>query len=154
MEPISGTIATVKSLLEIARGIQSMTEDMKVRGKVSELLDKINDLQIDALDSTERLRNLMDENRGLKEKINEYNDWDKRKADYAQFQLKSKSVVMIPKAGDGSSYQKVWYCANCFLKRELSPLQRNAPMAEAPFNCPNCKSTVILGMGEWNEFKV
>ena len=140
MNEISLAITAIKTALELAKGLSSLSKDVAVQQKAAELLGTITDLN----DKILNLQNLITQTKltadQWEQKALKREEWDKTKSTYSTYNPTPQVHVYIaPKEGQLID-QAEWYCKNC---ADIEMLQSTFQLthhsaAGKQFSCHNC----------------
>lgn len=128
---MSDIITGIATALTVATRLRAINKNINN----AEINDLLADLSIELSTTRVQIADLLDQNRLLKEKLVEKNDWKERADEYVLVETKGGAVVR-EFVGDGISH---YACPSCSEKREIHILQ-DCKVFTGEFKCPNCKA--------------
>jgi hypothetical protein len=124
-------------------GLFSEKVDERVKEKLREILNTIDNLQNSALEKNETMFAMQHELYELKDKLRNIEDWKSKFVNYELVTTPGKGVV-YKFNGNPSHY----ICPACVVKKEIQILQDNDSMS-GEFTCPGCKSQFSVNVAEY-----
>lgn len=116
------------------KGLLDKKIDSEVQEAIRGVLQQLDAAQENAFELREERIRLADENRGLKEQIREFENWEARAKGYVLTQTEGGATVY---ASEGPPPH--YACPSCFERRNLEVLQ-NRRVVAGIFDCPGCKT--------------
>lgn len=143
MSLILGTVSSLKTAGDIAKGLMDLKSISEVRGKVIELQSVILSAQSSAMEANAKQSELVDTIRDLKEEIARMKAWNSQKQRYKLTSPWAGAFVYSLKESMKDSEPPHWICANCYENGKKSIIQErgNSKTGYREFFC-NCGSIV------------
>jgi transcriptional regulator with GAF, ATPase, and Fis domain len=142
---ITAIIGGIKSITEIAKGLKSAYDSHTVMQAQADILEKLTNLQMDALALQEKASSLINEKDELQKKVTEFEQWKETEADYELKEITTGKFVYAFKETGKSQKPSHWLCTNCYGQRKKSILQASYHGEfDATYFCPNCNLQMIL----------
>jgi hypothetical protein len=123
--------------LELLKAIRELTKNR-------ELNDQIIPLQSIILDLQTQHSELIDTKRKIEQKLIEYENWNKEKANYERKRIHD-IWVYVPKPDSDLPQENYWVCENCMDNKRLKSvfqLTERAHTADV-YKCQNCPTVEI-----------
>lgn len=137
MSDINSIMVTAGSALNIISTISEIAKNDKIKAKTIELTSCITDIQSKLLTVQKESLEIFEENKKLKQKIDDFDKWEEIKKYYTLMKL-GKSHLYQSNELNPIKDSKIFICPNCFTDRIESILQY---LNAGKFNCPKCKNT-------------
>lgn len=143
-----------KTVIDIAKGLQSLSVSTEVREKTSALLDAVVDARFKLLEASDSQTALLNRIKELERKIASFEDWNSEKERYQLQAVDLGAYAYMHKPGMEGSEPAVWLCQKCFEDRHKSVLQCQGKVMQAgglhglkfAWNCGRCKSGIEVGV--------
>lgn len=138
MDPIAGigsALGSINAAISLVRVAVGAKMDAEVRAKVLEAMDALIQSQTQLLDARIQMHDLVDENRTLKRKLEEREDWKQRADRYELVKAPGGAMVHQFK-GEPAHYA----CPACFERQQVQVLQDRRVMS-GDWSCPSCDKT-------------
>ena len=132
---ISAAYEGLKYAKDTIKTLSGLKIETKTIQKINEAVKKVGDAQDILFGLREALFRLQDENRGLRNLINENDEWAKRKSKYELTTTDGGAVVYQSLEGT-----KHFACPNCIERKEIQILQ-DKRVLNGEFGCPGCGKT-------------
>lgn len=148
MGSISAAIGGLKTAADIAKGFLDLKEAASVQGKVIELQGVILAAQSSALAAQSDQFSLLEEIRGLKQKMADLEAWNAEKQRYELKALATGIVAYSLKPSMSNGEPAHYLCANCFAAGKKSYLQQHisGPYYDE-FMCRGCGDKIPVNKG-------
>ena len=143
---IAAAIGSLRAASELTKGFLDLKEAAAVQGRVIELQSVILSAQSSAMAAQSDQMTLLEEIRGLKEKMAKLEAWETEKQRYqlTDFGSGTFAFVLKPEKADGEPPHKI--CANCYNEGQKSILQFSHNSGSRQFvDCRRCKTQTALG---------
>ena len=114
---------SVRLASDIVKSLLTISKEVAVNEKASELLQVIISLQNDLLSLQSQYSGLLEAKCDLEQKLAELDNWKEIESQYDLHRLSSGSVIRLPNKFHPTPDKKYWLCANCFEKKKKSFLQ-------------------------------
>lgn len=138
---ITSLIASSKTAYEIAKGINSLKSEIDRNESISKILEILLSVQTQALSVNAIAQKLQEEKVSLTQKIMEFEDWSKRKANYELKELAPDVPAYFRKKADETKDPTVWICPYCYDQKKESFLQLSSQTKDSfLYLCPVCKA--------------
>jgi len=140
MDPIA-IMSSIKSAIDLARGIKDVVADSELKIKTSELVDTIIAIQGIVLSLQSENQSLLQSNYELTQKIVKFESWEKEKKKYKLIEISKGVVVFAFDSSQDPSIPSHYICKNCYNDHQASILDpiyiRNDG---SRYSCPRCKA--------------
>src|SRR3954463_13080578 len=138
---IQGTITSLKTASDLARGFLDLKSMTDVQAKVIELQSIILSAQSSALAANSEQASMAEEIRDLKQRIAAMEAWGKEKQRYALLAVEPGIFVYALKGSEAKGEPPHWVCAHCFNLGSKFLLQNQGDFYGASeHECPSCKA--------------
>jgi DNA-directed RNA polymerase subunit RPC12/RpoP len=139
---ISSFVTSVRTAIEMGKGIFSTKKAVEIQQKILPFLEKLIVLEKEALAMQVRIRELEEEKETYRKKVLEF---EKGEEIVSQYELKEVAPgirVYIRRGTNETDFKKVeWVCPYCFSQRIKSSLQREyGSQTSGSYICIKCKS--------------
>jgi hypothetical protein len=150
MGSIAAAIGGLKTAADIAKGFLDLKEASAVQGKVIELQGVILAAQSSALAAQSDQFSLLDEIRGLKQKMADLEAWKAEKERYQLNDVGHGSLAYVLKEDmlGGEHPHKI--CAACYQHGKKSILQPDQDGFDLLLKCLECKAQIKIGSEPFN----
>ncbi len=133
-------LSALKTLKDIIKSFSSLSSDVAIKEKTSELLGIIVDLQGDILLMQSEYGELLKSKNDLEKELIELKDWEKTKSQYKLKKIASGTFVYSYEDSHDSKDPPHWLCANCYHNGKKSILQFSTKAFF--YFCPKCKTEI------------
>lgn len=142
---IQGTITSLKTASDLARGFLDLKSMSDVQAKVIELQSIILSAQSSALAANSEQASMEETIRELKQRISAIEAWAREKERYALLALEPGIYVYALKESAANGEPPHWVCAHCFNLGSRFLLQNQGDFYGASeHECPSCKAKIKL----------
>lgn len=145
MTEITGLIASIKAVTDIAKGLKSVYDHNTVMERTNQITERLSSVLQEMLTLQEEHSALLQEKDKLEKVIANNNEWAITKSQYKLEEISAGSFVYVPNESHPSPEPKHWLCQNCLdNERKKSILQLEQKMLDGShlFRCAACKSFV------------
>jgi hypothetical protein len=142
---ITGLISSAKAAYDIAKGIDSLSEEVAVKEKAAELLRIIIAQTDDIMSLQEKYEKLSDSKKTIEEKLANLENWKEIASQYQLEQVSPGVFAYVPIRNSNVSDPMHWLCPRCFEDRKKSILQL-AKERFVPFKyiCLECQNAIYV----------
>lgn len=146
---IGAAIASLKAAGDMAGAFLKLRDIAQVQGKVIELQSVILSAQQGAMASQGEQLALLEDKRGLEQKIADLEAWDRQKERYQLSEVGRGALAYTLKPDADPPEPDHMACANCFDHGRRSILQRSrSGTVEHTFKCPSCAAEIMVPVKE------
>jgi hypothetical protein len=142
---IKALYSGVRAVSEIANGIISLSKNVAVNQKASELIEKIIGLQNDILLIQEKYEQLSESKKIVEEKLANFENWEEIASRYLLEEISPGVFTYVLKKNDNVADPKHWLCPKCFEDRKKSILQlAKERMVPFKYICLECQNAIYV----------
>jgi Zn finger protein HypA/HybF involved in hydrogenase expression len=141
----SAAISSLKAAMDIAKGIQALDSDAKIKLATIELMEKILSAQQDAFEAQQERATLLARIGELEAKIGQSDGWESEKQRYQLQEFPTGSMAYVLKAEAAADQPMHRICAACYEGGHKSILQTTLRHGGGEkVECPRCGSKLKL----------
>lgn len=142
MDPIA-MITGIKTAIDLASAIKTISDDVELKSKTSDLYNTIIALQTGIMEMQAQNSSLLQENNSLSKKLMKIETWENEKSKYLLREICTQVFVYESKSTDTNTDPNHWLCAQCYNKGVKSILQlRTKNPSGSYYICHNCNSEI------------
>lgn len=143
---IDSVLSPLKSASEIVKGVVDVRDQIKLGEMQTQLLAQIVAAYQGAIAAQSHEAAMLEENRGLREKVAHLENWQAEKKRYRMHQLPPGITVYALKPEEANGDPPHYACANCYQRSQIRVLQ---PLGTTILRCHECGSELIRGDNEF-----
>lgn len=144
MDPssITAAVVTVNSTIGLVKALYKVTQDEKIRERVSEIQSALLSLQEQQIAANARYEEKCKEVADLQRQLDDRDRWDEKARKYDPFQLAEGMTVYKLRADCNPTGGEILACPNCFRNREISFLYHPS-LGNLNFICHACSFKIL-----------
>ncbi len=140
---ITAALNGIKAAKDLVKSFSSLSSEVELKSKSSELLSVIVGLQEQILSMQSKYSELLQSKDELQKQLGNIESWEKEKAQYELKEICPGVFVYAPKQDNNSAQPSHWLCTNCYNNEKKSILQFNRFDSDGThYLCPNCKDKI------------
>lgn len=146
IEVISGSIASLKGAIDIAKGMNATLDAVKLAEVRMDLLMRLSEVQMALAQAREEISLCRSENMALKAELEQARKWNSRAEEYELAEAGRGAMAYRLKDAHAASQPAHWLCPNCFEEKRASfliPERRNMMQV---LHCKPCGYLIATGV--------
>ena len=144
MDIVSFTSALtgLKTAIDIIKTTSKIDTQYEFMNKISELQKIISSVTTDLLLAHSEMEKLHYKYSQIEKELNQYKNWETKKANYEPKILPPGTTVYITKKPQNSIEENMWFCANCYQNKHICILQAKDRIYNTSkiYYCTQCNS--------------
>lgn len=136
---LTSLIAGIKGTIDLAKGLKSAYDAHTITQSQTEILERLLNLQIDALALQDKHSTLINEKDDLSKKLMEYERWSETESQYELKEITPGVFVRSYKTSNQSQQPNHWLCTKCWEDKKKAILQKHHTGA---YECQRCGGKV------------
>jgi len=137
---ITAILSGIKTITDFVKSVSSLSPDVAIKEKTSELLGIIVDLQNNILLMQSEYSKLLKSKDDFEKELIELKDWEKTKSQYKLKKIAPGTFAYSYEDSHDSEDPPHWLCANCYHNGKKSILQFSTKAFF--YFCPKCKTEI------------
>ncbi len=140
---ITAALTGIKAAKNLVKSFSSLSSEVEIKSKSSELLNIIVGLQEQILSMQSKHGELLQSKNELEKQLVNIESWEKEKAQYELKEICPGVFVYASKQDNNSTQPSHWLCTNCYNNEKKSILQYDSFVSDGThYLCPNCKNEI------------
>jgi hypothetical protein len=136
---VSSLFTSAKVAYEIAKGVNSLKNEVERNENIAKILEILLSVQHDALSIQEKYSKLLKEKDEIAKKLMDLDRWSDIENNYELKEVSAGIFVYSYKKHANSSTPSHWLCTNCYKDKKFSIIQVGIKYpASKDYICPSC----------------